>query len=416
MTELYPNPRTGTAQDLMRVITKAYEAKLRRENIVLPRKSETARLLLEPVARLVGIAVAVVLRLLPAEWYVSAHDKLYKGLAAGRTYPFDPAAPALRGAVELAARLERETGKAPALLAVISHPPVMGELKHLNFELVRHATLALRAARGRPCRPRLVVAVDPYALDTASLVEEGLYAGYMGTLHLGLDRLALGRGHPGPGLSPQTAWHAMPWRMMRLLGDGGEAGIVLAGGVPETGRILYGAREWVRHARVVGRGAASPAEASARLEREPDFQRFAREAGVHLPAGPWRRLEGWLMGATAGMTSAATDEVARRVLDILGVPEAARPALMTELEVDLGRETPRRLRLFRALAGRVTRRRPLVIIPIVHHVDPLGVEVREAWSWEAAGRGRVKAAPAGGAAVVGDVDAHARRLVEGNFS
>jgi len=39
-------------------------------------------------------------------------------------------------------------------------------MAHLNFELVRHATLALRAARGRPCRPRLVVAIDPFALDT----------------------------------------------------------------------------------------------------------------------------------------------------------------------------------------------------------------------------------------------------------
>lgn len=416
MNAPYPSARTGTAQDLMRVITKAYEEKLRRESITLPHKSEASRRWLEPVARLTGMAVALALSVLPAEWYVAVHDKLYKTLAGGRSYPFDPASPVMRRAAELAARLERETGKAPALLAVISHPPVMGELKHLNFELVRHATLALRAARGRPCRPRLVVAVDPFALDTTSLVEEGLYAGFMGTLHLGLDRLALGRGHPGPLLSPQTSWHAMPWRMLRLLGAGGEAGIVLSGGVPETGRILYGAREWVREARYVARGVVSPAEASSRLEREPGFRRFVEEAGVPLPAGPWRRLEGWLMGSAAGMTPDAPRATAERILDVLGVPADARSALMTALEADLSRETPRRLRLFRALASRVTRRRPLVILPIVHHVSPLGIEAREAWSWELAGRGRVRAGAAGGNATEGGVDEHAKRLVEDNFA
>ncbi len=314
MPASYPAPRTGTAQDLMRVITRAYEAKLDREGVVLPHKSDAARRWLEPVARLFGIVVAGVLSALPAELYVSFHDRLYRALAGGRTYPFDPAGAAVRGAAALAERLARETGREPALLAVISHPPVMGELKHLNFELVRHATLALRAVRARPCRPRLVVAVDPFALDTTSLLEEGVYAGFMGSLHLGLDRLSLGRGHLGPALSPQTSWHTMPWRMLRLLGDGGEAGIVLSGGVPDTGRVLYGAREWVREARVAARGSVTPGEAAARLALEPGFLRFAAEAGVPLPAGPWRRLEGWLMGAAVSPPAASTRATAERVL------------------------------------------------------------------------------------------------------
>jgi hypothetical protein len=416
MGAAYPAPRTGTAQDLMRVVTRAYEGHLDRQGVTLPHKGEAARRFLEPAVRLVGIGFAALLRALPADWYVSFHDKLYAGLAAGKSYPFDPQAGPVRRAAELAARLEAETGKEPALLAVISHPPVMGELKHLNFELVRHATLALRAARGRPCRPRLVVAVDPFALDTTSLVEEALYAGYMGALHLGLDRLALGRGHPGPRLSPQTAWHAMPWRMLRLLGGGGEAGIVLSGGVPETGRVLYGAREWVREARARGRRGVTVSEAAARLALEPGFLRFAAESGVPLPRGVWRRLEGWLMGAAAGLAADSPAEVAERVLEVLGVPQEARAALRADLELDLTRETPRRLRLFRALAGRVARRRPLVILPVVHGVEPLGVSVREPWSWQAAGRGRAKAGPAGQAPREDAVDALAWRLVEGNFA
>jgi hypothetical protein len=98
------------------------------------------------------------------------------------------------------------------------------------------------------------------------------------------------------------------------------------------------------------------------------------------------------------------------------VPQEARAALRADLELDLTRETPRRLRLFRALAGRVARRRPLVILPVVHGVEPLGVSVREPWSWQAAGRGRAKAGPAGQAPREDAVDALAWRLVEGNFA
>ena len=54
----------------------------------------------------------------------------------------------------------------------------MGDLAHLNIELARRSMLDLRKVRGRPCRPRMVVAVDPFALDTLSLLEEGFYAGY----------------------------------------------------------------------------------------------------------------------------------------------------------------------------------------------------------------------------------------------
>ncbi|UPT74365.1 MAG: hypothetical protein M0D55_01050 [Elusimicrobiota bacterium] len=164
----------------------------------------------------------------------------------------------------------------------------MGDLAHLNFELVRHSTLALRAVRGRPCRPRLVVAIDPFALDTITVAEEGVYAGYMGNFHLGIDRLALGRGHPGPAMSPHTRWDRMPLRLFRWLGEGREVGMVLSGGVPATGRVLYGVREWARRARSQSPLRARPAEALARLRAHPAFRKFESAAAAHvpLPRGP----------------------------------------------------------------------------------------------------------------------------------
>lgn len=423
MAHAYPSPRTGTAQDLLRVVTRAYELELDRKGVALPRKSEASRRWIEPLFRGLGIAAAKVLEAVPADWTVAFHDRLFKALAAPRSYAFDPANPHIAGARSLAAGLEKRTGRSPALLALISHPPVMGELAHLNFELVRHATLALRGARGRPCRPRLVVAIDPFALDTTSIAEEGLYAGFMGTFHLGIDRLALGRGHPGPALTPLAAWAAMPMRLLHSLSEGGEIGLVPAGGVPSTSRVLYGVRDWARAARARSPLRSKPAEVEKALRADPSFSRFERAAAAASPAAPaagrpWRLIDAWLMMAAAGLLPDENAEAAAvAILACLQAPAAERPALLAELARDLSRETPRRLRLFRLLAGRVARRRPLVMIPVVHGVDPLGVSLGEAWSWEWTGPGRVLARRAGApqAAIDTTPEAFGDRFIQENF-
>ncbi|MBI4060802.1 MAG: hypothetical protein HY403_05170 [Elusimicrobia bacterium] len=399
MASAYPSAHTGTAQDLMRAVTKAYESQLALEGAVLPAKSELLRIFAEPFARALGMSAAAMLELAPPDWTVCIHDKALLSLADGRARPFDSEAPAIVAARALAARLEKESGRSPALLAMLSHPPVMGELSHLNFELMRHAILALREIRGRPCRPRLVVAIDPFALDTIGVLEEGLYAGFMGSFHLGIDRLALGRGHLGPLMSPQARWDRMPLRLFRFLGEGREVGMVQSGGVPSTGRVLYGAREWARRARAAAAFPADPARALACLRADESFARFEKAVVAHapLPRGPWRMIEAWLMTAAAGLMPGETAESAAcAALGCLRVPERARAALLAELSSDMTRETPSRRRLFRLLVGRAARRRPLLLIPVVHRAEPLGVSVREAWGVTWAGRGRARVVRAGG--------------------
>ncbi len=421
MAYAYPVPRTGTAQDLLGVVTRAYELELERRGVLLPVKSEASRRWIEPGFRALGIGLAKVMNAVPADWTVAFHNWLFGSLSAPRTYAFDPQTPAIVGARALIEDLEKRTGRAPAILALISHPPVLGDLAHLNFELVRHATLALRAVRGRPCRPRLVAAIDPFALDTASIVEEGLYAGYMGTFHLGIDRLALGRGHPGTALTPLAAWAAMPMRLLRALSEGGEIGLVPAGGVPSTSRVLYGVREWARAVRAKSPRRGRPAEVERALRADPSFARFERAAAAAAPAAgrTWRLIDAWLMMAAAGLLpDENADGGGGRGAGLRStVPAAERPDLLAELARDLSRETPRRLRLFRLLAGRVARRRPLVLLPIVHRVEPLGVESLEAWSWEWTGPGRVTArsAAAPAAAVETTPEAFAERFVQENF-
>jgi hypothetical protein len=420
MAYAYPAPRTGTAQDLFRAVTRAYELELERSGTRLPEKSEAARRWVEPWFRALGVALAKVLEVAPADWVVAFHERVFRSFSAPRSYPFDPGSPVVARARALAADLETRTGRAPALLALISHPPVMGDLAHLNFELVRRATLVLRELRGRPCRPRLVVAIDPFALDTTSIAEEGFYAGFMGSFHLGIDRLVLGRGRPGTALTPEAAWAAMPRRLLRVLSRGGEVGLVLSGGVPSTGRVLYGVREWARSVRAFSPLRDRPADAERALRAEPSFARFTSgpASSALPPAWAWRLLDVWLMTAAAGLLPGeSVQAAAAAALSCLEVPEAQRPGLLADLARDLERETPRRRRLFRLLAGRVARRRPLLMIPVVHGTSPLGVSTLEAWSWEWAGPGRVVARRAGapGDAVETTPEAFAERFVEENF-
>ncbi len=421
MAYAYPAPRTGTAQDLLRTVTRAYELELEKSGALLPEKSEASRRWIEPWFRALGIVLAKVMEIAPADWVAAFHDRAARLLSAPRSYPFDPESPVIARARALAADLEKRTGRAPALIAMISHPPVMGDLAHLNLELVRHALLALRAVRGRPCRPRLVVAIDPFALDTASIAEEGLYAGFMGSFHLGIDRLALGRRHPGTSMSPETAWSEMPRRFLSVLSRGGEVGLMLSGGVPATARVLYGVRDWARGVRERSPLRDRPAEVVSALRADPSFARFAKDSSILAlpPAWAWRLVDAWLMTAAAGLLPGdGVESAAAAALACLAVPAGERPELLAELARDLSRETPRRRRLFRLLAGRVARRRPLLMIPIVHGTDPLGVAELEAWSWEWSGPGRVTArrAEAPGAAVETTPDAFADRFVEENFT
>lgn len=404
---------------MFRIITRASERELDRSGAILPRKTDFERRWVEPAFRLIGVGVAKAMEMVPARWALAVHDRSYARLAAPRSYTFDDAAPVLRRGRALAARARESGGREPALLTLISHPPAMGDLAHLNFELVRHATRALAALRGRPCRPRLVVATDPFALDGTSTAGEGLYAGYMGTYHIGVDRLALGRG-AAPGMTPRASWAAMPMRLFRVLREGGEVGLVLSGGVPETGRVLYGAREWVGEVRARSPRRGRSADVARALDGDAVFARFARSAPDLLPppSRTWRRIEAWLMAAAAGLPPGQdVREVAQAVLSCLAVPPAERPLLLSALDRDLARETPRRARLFRALAGRVVGRRPLVMIPIMHRIDPLGIALGEARSWEAAGPGRVLArrADAPEAGVETTPEAFAERFVAENF-
>jgi hypothetical protein len=334
---------------------------------------------------------------------------MYRGLAGGRHQDFDPAGPSLRRAAAESQALEAEFGRSPALAAMLSHPPVLGDIAHLNTELARHGTLAMSAVRGRPCRPRLVAAVDHFALDTLGLAAEGFYAGFVGLYHLGLDRLALARGAASSWLLRAAAWPKFAARMLRNLSRGGEMVMVLAGGVPATARVLYTVREWAAAQRRRSPLRGDPAEVLRRLRQDAGFCRF-ESSGVCGPAlrrSAWRMLEGWAMSALAGQPgpagredSSATGRIsaeARGVLTVclecLDLPASERADALAALAEEFIRETPYRRRLFAILSSRILRRgRPLLLLPVVHRGGAApGIDIRDAWSCRAAASGRIRA-------------------------
>jgi hypothetical protein len=83
-------------------------------------------------------------------------------------------------------------------------------------------------------------------------------------------------------------------------------------------------------------------------------------------------------------------------LEALGLAPAQAAESVARLAEELGRETPFRRRFFRVLAARVLKRRPVVVLPIVHRAGAqLGVELREAWGLRAGAKNMIDATVAG---------------------
>ena len=307
----------------------------------------------------------------------------------------------------------------------------MGDLSHLNFEFVRHAMLALRRLRGKPCRPRLVVAVDPFALDTLSVPVEGLYAGFMGSYHLGFDRMCLERGSVSARLLARSAWHRMPFRLFEALRAGEEVGMALSGGVTTTARVLYCLREWLGRRRAESPLLGRPQEVRKRLRSVPAFEAMERSSGPVTSV--WRAMEAWAMAgfscaaapgalpaAETGFLGGADKTLAEDCLEALDIPGERRGPALAELAEEIRRETPYRERFFSAVARRIVESgRPLVLIPIAHKEGGvLGVEEKNAWAWLRAGNGKLSASSSAAPETPweGSVADFSRRFVVENFS
>ena len=227
-----------------------------------------------PLNMVAGPSLAA--RATPASWMFRAQDAGLRGLVGSSQHPFDRSE-SLDRAAGLLAATEAETGSRAAILAIISHGPVHGKFAYMNLELVRHAGRVLRQMRGGG-RPRLIIAVDPFALDMVSVAEEALYAGFMGHYHLGIDRAAFSRGtlSSGPPVRPGGCVQLLKaWRRGRFM----------AWPVPATTRGRYVAEGNRPHEGASS--ASSPSDVLPALAHRRSMVRGASSGSIR---SVWRRM------------------------------------------------------------------------------------------------------------------------------
>ncbi|MBI4387318.1 MAG: hypothetical protein HY551_08035 [Elusimicrobia bacterium] len=383
-------PPNGTCEDILCFLARAEERRQRLAGIKLPIKASWTRRILEPIGNAVGVACSRLMESCPAFIVRKTQDWTFRQVAGNGLIEFDPEEPVLGRARELCLDIERRAGRRPALLCLMSHPPVDERWLHLNVEMVRHVLLALAQVRGAAARPRMVVAVDSYALDMLGLVVESVYAGFMGTYHLGIDRLALRRAPASRFWIGSASWTRCPWRLLSLLRCGGEAGIVMGGGVPQTARTLYTMREFLWRLRRSRDEGVGPARALRELRRlSTDFIEFLHSGALSPEAhrNAWRLMEAWIaaqitgewhaargersLDAYTGSVSSTVRAALQACAQAMGCGEAAWNEEWEALQEEFHRETPYRGRFFRVLARRLTAiGRPVLLLPLAHRFDP----------------------------------------------
>ena len=375
METLYPP--TGRYDDLLMLLARSEERRLCGR---IPVKSPASRLFLEPLFNLLGLSVAAALRMMPHNTAARVQDGVFRGLIGKNpTCPFDADSENLKRTRELMGEAEKISGNSPALFCLTSHPPAFGELLYLNVELMRHALRVLRELRGKTGRPRLVIGMDYFALDMLALYEEGAYAGFTGSYHLGFDRLSHLRRGLGGALLGATAWPNVAKRLLERFLNGGDIGMVLGGGVPETSRLFYCAREFVGRLYKERPDRVSPEEIRRRLcEACEDFKKFLSEdVGGLLRNKILRSVQAWVISALIGDDGAQDAqrgtvglkgrEALQACIRSLGYEGAAADSVYEEFEREFARENPYRERLFALLARRVAARgRPIVILPLTY--------------------------------------------------
>jgi hypothetical protein len=362
-------PPNGTSEDLLSILARGCSPQGRTPAGPLLRAWEDAWVL-------AGMGVGACFRAAPPPLAGVLQDRLFLGMEGWRQLPFDGGSAALGQASAL---LER-TSRPPSLLCLLSHPPVREGEWDLNVELSRHAMKGL--LRLRPSgRPRVVNAVDGFALDMLRPYERGFYSGFMDFCHMGIDRLAGLRAPLGRLLLGAASWTTASLRLSGALRSGRELVMVLGGGVPSTGRVMYCAREFLHRLREERPGPkARPGEVLGRLERLSEgFARFkaSGETGKGLRRSAWRLLEAWVLSVLARREALPEAEQGARTPEslsalalcarALGWPDDEAGLALAAFAEDFAFETSPRERFFRFIGRRVAAKgTPVLLLPLTH--------------------------------------------------
>jgi len=356
---------------------------------------------LEPPAILFGQALALFGACLPRDLSWGLQNAIFRVARGGgeeKEIAFGSSDPVFDEVRRMCRSVEDKTGRRPAVVCLMGHAPVDPESLHLGVELMRHGLLALRAVRD--CLPKLVLAIDAFALDMLGVFVEGAYAGFMGPTHLGIDRLPRLHSTIGRWMLSPYSWERYIYRVTSWLRDGGEMLIVPGGGVDSTARIQYTARE---AAGALCRQGPNRGDAAGSGWR-------AMEASVLEPLCEREAFLATEKGELPGIVRARFEDVAGKLgFTAEGVQERT-DAFVEEFACD----TPYRTRLFSVIAARVLKKgRPVVFFTT--KIAGSGSEAQVVYgspeAWTQAEKDRIEVLASDGSATVESTAAFARRYL-----
>jgi hypothetical protein len=323
----------------------------KRDGVTLPQKPAWFHALAEFPMNVAGFGIGAIAAALPAKLVEGLHMRTLAALAGAGDFPLAPDWNyALEGARSLYARLA-DAGSEPAIWVLMSHPPVTTEVSTLNFALTQRAFEAVSFIRGRPTKAKMLVAIDPFAMDATPMWQEGVYPGLMTAMHLALDRTPSLRGPAQKMLLGAARPERLAWRLVRELRGGGDVVMILGGGIELNARIMYPSREFLSRWR------------KASDKRGASVRKAQREALAMLAAGEPSAAE-------TGTLNEAAEAALRLLGRELGFDEKRVSADLDDFRDEFGRKNPYRRRLFRIVASRVVKGgRPVLTLPISHGSD-----------------------------------------------
>lgn len=339
----------------------------------------------QPIGNLIGLAMSAVASLIPAGKMFALQKKLCLKLSAPLAFPFEAHSPYLNSAKQLIAQVQAKTGLKPAVLCLFEHLSVDEQQMKLNFELVNHALSALNYLHQKPRRSKFVLAIDSFALEHWGSIAESIYAGFMGSYHLGFDRLSTHRRGLSRLLLNKSISRKIPFRISRTLHR--RIGLAMAhtGGIPATGRALYAAREYLYLLRQKRDRHIRPDEVLTNLKKlSPDFTAFQLGGlvGVQLQQSVWKMMEAWVVALLTGawnfdptshtepcINSGFLCTKARAALiacaQAMQVKQEIADNALADFAENFSRHVPERVRLFYLLAQRVVAKgTPVLLLPL----------------------------------------------------
>lgn len=356
-------------EDLMETVVRAALWSAKSGNATTPRHSRFTRRWIEPWFNAAGWMLGQVLASMP--WPLRWRGDQAIARALGARPSATPASfeARKRDCVALAGRLHRETGQWPALMVFTSHPPTLGSLEWLRFELVREGLLLANAmVDASPARrylrsaPQCFLAIDPFALDTIPPAVAGLYSGFMHRIYLVWDRQSGTQSWIQRHLLLRgTGYDRIARRLLACLKRDAPIVMVLPGGLPPNARLLYTGREFILRLPV---------------SRWPYPKRTAQKKWMEALARP---VEGELPIET-GELPAATRQELDALLAAWGISPAERSRWLEVFAQAFRPAVPARPRLFQFLLKRIAAKgKPFLWVGVMHRDQAPYVQVTAPW-------------------------------------